>query len=121
MEGSSAKLAEKDKQIKELKGQRDAIFEEMHSGASGSTAKKETMMPNMIHGHSASSSGFVATPVSGVRTMNKFQQSLLKGAASMSKRSMELRSPDRARAAVKYHERTGSGIAGDWASPMSNK
>ena len=56
IEGNFKKLADKDRQIKELKGQRDAIFEEMQ----GSTGKKETrhaeMMPNIYS--SAIGSGF---------------------------------------------------------------
>ena len=67
-------MSDKDKQIKELKSQRDAIFEELHSAGGGSTAKKETktaaMMPNIYA--TSSASGFAGTPASGVRTMNKF-------------------------------------------------
>lgn len=71
IEGSKAKLVEKDRQIKELKGQRDAIFEEMHQG---STAKKEAraMVPN-IQQSAISSPSYQATPTSGLKTMNKFQ------------------------------------------------
>lgn len=41
--------------------------------------------------------------------MNKFQQSLLQGAANMQKRTMEMRSPER-----------GRQFDRDWASPLSS-
>ena len=106
-------MAEKDRQIKELKGQRDAIFEEMHQSGASSRKDQTKVAGVMPHIHQSSiGSGFTATPQSGVKTMNKFQQSLLQGAAAMQKRTMDLRSPERQRQAFDR---------GDWASPVSRE